>query len=38
MVTNNDVSSGTLFEFTDNDFKNNPILIRDNKIIFYNEL
>ena len=32
------VESGTLAEFTDKNYITNPILVRDNKIIFYNNI
>lgn len=36
-LTNKDVSSGTLAEFTDSEYINNPILIQDNEILFYDD-
>lgn len=36
-LTNKDVSSGTLAEFTDSKYINNPILIQDNEILFYDD-
>lgn len=36
-LTNKDVSSGTLAEFTDSNYINNPILIQDNEILFYDD-
>lgn len=36
-LTNRDVSSGTLVEFTDTSYINNPILIQDNEILFYDD-
>lgn len=37
VLTNNDVSSGTLAEFTDSSYIQNPILIQDNEILFYDD-
>lgn len=36
-LTNKNVSSGTLAEFTDKSYINNPILIQDNEILFYDD-
>lgn len=36
-LTNKNVSSGTLAEFTDTSYINNPILIQDNEILFYDD-
>lgn len=36
-LTNKNVSSGTLVEFTDTSYINNPILIQDNEILFYDD-
>lgn len=36
-LTNKNVSSGTLAEFTDSKYINNPILIQDNEILFYDD-
>lgn len=36
-LTNKNVSSGTLAEFTDISYINNPILIQDNEILFYDD-
>lgn len=37
VLTNKDVSSGTLAEFTDSSYIQNPILIQDNEILFYDD-
>ena len=37
VLTNKDVSSGTLAEFTDTSYIKNPILIQDNEILFYDD-
>ena len=37
LLENNEATFGSLAEFTDNEYIDNPILIEDNKIIFYND-